>query len=216
MYPGGDPTHGEDVTYYLSLYNENYQMPAMPAGVGAGVLEGLYRWCAAPEVTGPQATVLFSGPMWAAATVARTTLAERYGVGVELWSATSYSELRREALQVERWNRLHPTAAARVPLVTARLGTSHGPIVAVTDYMRAVPDQISRWVPRSWMSLGTDGFGRSDTREALRRFFEVDGAHVVIAVLSQLAAEGQVPAEWVTDAITQSGVDPEAAPPWHG
>ena len=217
MYPGGDPALGEDVLYYLTLYNENYPMPPMPADVGNGVVEGLYRWCAAPEgVSGPTASVLFSGPTWAAATSARETLAERYGVGVELWSATSYTELRREALEVERWNRLHPGAPPRVPLVTARLGAAAGPVVAVTDYLRAVPDQVARWVPHRWLSLGTDGFGRSDTRTALRRFFEVDAAHVTVAVLSQLAAEGRVPVEWVADAITAGGIDPETAPPWLG
>ncbi|MFM7069963.1 MAG: pyruvate dehydrogenase (acetyl-transferring), homodimeric type, partial [Actinomycetes bacterium] len=214
MYPGGDPTRGDDLTYYLSLYNENYPMPPMPDGIGNGVVEGLYRWCGAPEVTGPTATILFSGPMWASATAARNELAERYGIGVELWSATSYGELRREALEVERWNRLHPEQPPRVPLVTARLSGTAGPVVAVSDYMRAVPDQIARWVPRRWLSLGTDGFGRSDTREVLRRFFEVDGAHVVVAVLAELAAAGQVPSTWVADALTRYGLHPDTAAPW--
>jgi pyruvate dehydrogenase E1 component len=216
MYPGGDPAAGEDITYYLTLYNENYPMPPMPEGVAQGVVDGLYRWCGAPEVQGPTASVLFSGPMWSAAAAARTDLADVYGVGVELWSATSYSELRREALAVERWNRLHPDAVPQVPRVTQLLGASAGPVVAVSDFMRAVPDQVSRWVPRRWLSLGTDGFGRSDTRETLRRFFEVDTAHVVVGVLSQLALDGQVASATVADAVARYGIDPESAPPWHG
>ena len=216
MYPGGDPSAGEDVTYYLTLYNENYPMPPMPEGVAQGVVDGLYRWCGAPDLPGPTASVLFSGPMWSAAAAARTELADTYGVGVELWSATSYSELRREAMAVERWNRLHPTAPTAVHRVTQLLGASAGPVVAVTDFMRAVPDQVARWVPRRWLSLGTDGFGRSDTRETLRRFFEVDTAHVVVGVLSQLALDGQVPPATVADAIARYGLDPESAPPWHG
>ncbi len=139
-------------------------------------------------------------------------------MGVELWSATSYKRLREEALAVEHRNRLHPEAAPGTPRVTELLATSTGPIVAVTDFMRAVPDQVARWIPdgRSWTSLGTDGFGRSDTREALRRFFEVDAPHVVVAVLAGLAAEGAIPASTVAEAIAHHGLDADAEVPWRG
>ena len=138
--------------------------------------------------------MLFSGPAWRAALEARRLLAEDWGVGAEAWSVTSYKALREEAISVDRHNRLHPDDAPVVPFVTAALAGSAGPVVAVTDFMRAVPDQVARWVPRRFTSLGTDGFGRSDTREVLRRYFEVDAAHVVVAVLEGLVADGAVPA----------------------
>ncbi len=209
---------GEDVFYYLTLYNENYQMPAIapdrdPAEVGRGVVEGLYQWMPSP-LERRDATVLFSGTAWSAAHEARQLLAEIYGVGVELWSATSYKALREEAMEAERWNRLHPGGEQRVPRVTQLLSDGPGPVVAVTDFMRAVPDQISRWVPHRWLSLGTDGYGRSDTREHLRRFFETDAAHVTVGVLSQLALDGRVEPHVVADAIGRFGIDPDVASPW--
>ncbi len=214
MYPDGDPTEGEDVFYYLTLYNENYAMPAAPDGVADGILEGLYRFAPALEGTSHRATVLFSGSAQRAAREAQDQLAEHFDVGVELWSATSYKRLREEAMAAERWNRLHPDDEPRTPLVTERLADSDGPIVAVTDFMRAVPDQVVRWSPRRWLSLGTDGFGRSDTRETLRRFFETDTAHVVVAVLSQLVAEGALEPKVVLEAIERYDIDPDTAPPW--
>jgi pyruvate dehydrogenase E1 component len=203
----------EDVFYYLTLYNENYPMPAMPdrPGIEEGIIQGLYQWSAAPDGPSKRATVLFSGSAHGAARQAATELAEHYDVGIELWSATSYKALREEALEVERWNRLHPGQPARIPLVTRLLEGSQGPIVAVTDYMKVVPDQVSRFVAgRPFIPLGTDGFGRSDTREALRRLFEVDAAHVVVAVLSGLAEVGEVKPEVVADAIARYGIDPDA------
>jgi pyruvate dehydrogenase E1 component len=214
MYPDGDAARGEDLIYYLTLYNENYPMPAMPDGVSEGVLAGLYRHAGAPEVGGPSATILFSGTSFAAAAEAQQDLAEHYGVGAELWSATSYQQLRSEAIEVERWNRLHPGDTPRVPWVTQQLERSAGPIVAVSDWMRSVPDQIARWVPRRWSSLGTDGFGRSDTREALRRFFETDAAHVVLAVLTELVAEGALVPAALDDALARYSIATEDAPPW--
>jgi pyruvate dehydrogenase E1 component len=214
MYPEGDPAAGEDVFYYLTLYNENYAMPPMPDGVREGILEGLYRFEEAPEGPAHRASVVFSGSMHGAAQEAAAELAEHFDVGVDLWSATSYKRLREEAMAVERWNRLHPDDEPRTPLVTERLEEGEGPIVAVTDFMRSVPDQVSRWAPRSWTSLGTDGYGRSDTRETLRRFFEIDAAHVVIAVLSALAEEGTIEPKVVLEAIERYDVDPDVAPPW--
>ncbi|HNI35726.1 MAG TPA: pyruvate dehydrogenase (acetyl-transferring), homodimeric type, partial [Microthrixaceae bacterium] len=139
-----------------------------------------------------------------------------YGVGAELWSATSYKLLREDAMEAERWNRLHPTQSPRIPLVTTLLDDSAGPIVAVSDFNRAVPDQISRWAPRSWRSLGTDGFGRSDDRAALRRFFETDAPHVVVAVLTSLMEDGGVDPAVVQSAIERFGIDVDAPHPWHG
>src|SRR4051794_3145194 len=167
-------------------------MPPMPEGVETDGLNGLYRFEPAPEGPSKRATILFSGPAWQWAAAARDELAEHYDVAAELWSATSWKTLRDEALAVERWNRLHPSAARRTPWVTSQLEKADGPYVAVTDFMTSVPDMISRWVPGTWLPLGTDGFGRSDTRANLRRHFEVDAGHVVVAVLTALAKEQQV------------------------
>ncbi|MDP9420479.1 MAG: pyruvate dehydrogenase (acetyl-transferring), homodimeric type, partial [Actinomycetota bacterium] len=203
----------DDVFYYLTLYNENYPMPEMPEGSEAGILRGLYRFADAPAEPSVRATIIFSGTSWLAAAQARDELAEHYDVGAELWSATSYKALRDDALSTERWNRLHPSQSPRTPWVTEVLSDAEGPYVAVSDYMKAVPDQVGRWVPGTFVPLGTDGFGRSDTRHALRRHFETDAAHVVVAVLSALAAEGQVKASAVDDAIARYGIDAEAPDP---
>jgi pyruvate dehydrogenase E1 component len=216
MYPEEGAGAGEDVFYYLTLYNENYPMPPMPDGAERGIVEGLYRWAGPPEVKGPRATLLFSGTAVGAATEAQEQLASVYGVGAELWSVTSYSQLRREAIEVERWNRLHPGQAPRVPLVTQRLTTASGPVVAVTDFMRMVPDQVARWVPGRYTSLGTDGFGRSDTRETLRRYFETDAPSVVLATLHSLVEEGMIVRAALDDAIARYGIATDGPVPWHG
>jgi pyruvate dehydrogenase E1 component len=204
---------GEDVFYYLTLYNENHPMPPMPEGAAAGVVEGLYRFAAAPGGPSKRATILFSGTSYLAAEEAQRLLAEHHDVAAELWSATSYKAMREEALAAERWNRLHPSDTPRTPRVTELLGAAEGPYVAVSDFMKAVPDQIARWVPGTFSVLGTDGFGRSDTREALRRHFEVDAAHLVVATLAALAGEGQVKDEVVDDAIARYEIDVDAPDP---
>jgi pyruvate dehydrogenase E1 component len=206
---------GEDVIYYLTLYNENYVMPPMPEGAEAGVLDGIYRWAPAPDGPAQRATILFSGTAQRAARDAQAELSEHFDVGAELWSVTSWKKLREDALSAERWSRLHPGEATRIPLVADQLGASEGPIVAVTDYMKIVPDQISRWVRRPFVALGTDGFGRSDTREQLRRYFETDAGHVVVAVLSALAEQDDVKPEVVADAIKRYGIDADRLDPWH-
>jgi pyruvate dehydrogenase E1 component len=205
---------GEDVIYYLTLYNENQVMPARPEGAAAGIIEGLYRWAEAPAGAKHPATILFSGSANLAAREAQAQLAEHYEVAAELFSATSYKRLREEALTTERWNRLHADQARRTPRVTELLA-GDGPVIAVTDFMKTVPDQVARWIPegRSFTPLGTDGFGRSDTREALRRHFEIDAPHIVVATLAALAAAGDVKAEAVTDAINRYELDPEAVDP---
>ncbi len=218
----------EDRYWYLTLYNENYPMPALPPDPGeaervrVGTIKGLYRFGEGTwEVStdGPpgepvRATLLFSGSAWKETVEAQRVLANDWGVDAEVWSVTSYKSLREDAISVERWNRLHPGQPVRRPFVTEALDRSGGPIVAVTDFMRSVPDQVSRWMPRRFTSLGTDGFGRSDTREVLRRYFEVDAAHITVAVLSSLADEGSVPTAAVAEAIDRYGIDPGAADPW--
>jgi pyruvate dehydrogenase E1 component len=156
---------------------------------------------------------LFSGTANLAAREAQQELAEHYGVGAELWSATSYKKLREQALKVERWNRLHPGEEPRVPLVTKLMEETSGPIVAVTDFMTAVPDQVAKWMPRDYLVLGTDGYGRSDSRQALRHFFETDTGHVVMATLSGLVRSGKMKPEAVKDAMDRYGIDPEAPDP---
>jgi pyruvate dehydrogenase E1 component len=221
----------EDRIWYLTLYNENYPMPAIPVDeaeaerVRLGTIKGMYRFdgSASDQPDQPanssdpataKATLLFSGSAWQAAVEAQRMLAEDWHVEAETWSVTSYKSLREDAISVDRWNRLHPEESPRVPFVTSSLSESEGPIVAVTDFMRTVPDQVSRWMPRGFTSLGTDGFGRSDTREVLRRFFEIDAAHIAVAVLHRLATEGTMPAASVTEAIARYGIDPESADPW--
>ncbi|MGH9054762.1 MAG: transketolase-like TK C-terminal-containing protein, partial [Acidimicrobiales bacterium] len=203
----------EDIFYYLTLYNENYVMPAKPESVDEGILRGLYRYSPAPEGPSRRATILFSGSASQAAIEAQRVLAEDHDVAAELWSATSYKALREDALTVERWNRLHPSLQPRTPYLSEALDGAAGPIVAVTDFMKAVPDQVARWVPGHFVPLGTDGFGRSDTREALRRHFETDAAHVVVAVLDGLLGAGEAKAKEVDEAITRYGIDAEAPDP---
>jgi pyruvate dehydrogenase E1 component len=218
----------EDCIYYLTLYNENYPMPALPvpegdeatqqaaaADIREGILRGIYRYAgpAAGAAPGRAATILFSGPAWQAAMQAREILASDWGVSAEAWSVTSYKALREDGLEVERWNRLHPESAPRVPYITRALEGARGPMVAVTDYLKAVPDQVARFVRAPFTVLGTDGFGRSDTRAALRRHFEVDAAHVVVAVLAELAAAGEGKPSEVAAAIERYGLDPEAVDP---
>jgi pyruvate dehydrogenase E1 component len=208
---GADP----DVFYYVTLYNENYPMPAMPEGLDPQhVMRGLYRWATAPEGHTRTATVLFSGSAQGAARAAADELAQHHGVAVELWSAPSYKALREDALSAERWSRLHPSQPARTPVVTELLGGSDDPIVAVTDFMKIVPEQIARFTGgRRFVPLGTDGMGRSDTRDALRDHFEVDAGHVVVAVLSALLAEGKATVEEVESAIARHDIDPDQIDP---
>jgi len=210
---GSGAEGGEDVFYYLTIYNENYEMPARPDHVtDEDILSGLYQWSDPPERTN-RAAILFSGPTQGAAREAQAELAEHYDVGAELWSVTSYKKLRENALSIERKNRLRSDGPPSSPDVTLKLATVGGPIIAVTDYMKTVPDQISRWVPGRFVPLGTDGFGRSDTREALRAFFEIDTANIVVATLSALADEGRIDRSVVASAISRYGLDPDAQDP---
>jgi pyruvate dehydrogenase E1 component len=207
---------GEDIFYYLTLYNENYPMAQMPSGVEEGILKGLYRFREAQAERTHRAQLIGSGSILQQVLLAQKILADDYDVSTDVWSATSFQQLRSEALDVERWNRLHPNEARRQPYVTSCLESKDGPIVAVTDSIKAVPDQISRWVSAPYLPLGTDGYGRSDDRKNLRRFFEVDAEHVVVATLSSLAEFGDLKPEVVADAIERFGLDAERAAPHFG
>jgi len=205
---------GEDVFYYITLYNENYVQLAMPEGAAEGVLKGMYKLKPA-ALSSKLSTIhlLGSGPLLREALRAQDILAEHFGVAADVWSVTSYKELRRDALAVERWNLLHPTAEPKRCYLEHLLANEKGAFVAVSDYMKSVPEMIQRWVPGGLYVLGTDGFGRSETREALRRFFEVDAECVVVAALSQLARRGEIKPTVVQQAIQQLGVDPEKVDP---
>jgi pyruvate dehydrogenase E1 component len=204
----------EDIMFYLALYNENYEQPSQPGKVDEGIVRGLYRFAEGPAGKKHQAQILGSGPMVVQALRAQELLATDWDVSASVWSATSYQMLRKDALEVERWNRLHPGEARREPFVAEALNGSEGPVVAVTDQMRAVPDQIVRWVRQPFVSLGTDGYGRSDTREALRRLFEVDAEHIVVATLAALADMGEVKPETVAEAIAKYEIDPDRPSPF--
>ena len=206
---------GEDVFYYITLYNENYAQAPKPDGVDEGIISGLYRFREAPDVDGRshRARLVGSGGILQQVLAAQALLAEKFGVAAEVYSAPSFPLLRRDALQTERWNRLHPDRDAREPYVSKILGPDGGPIVAATDWIRALPDMISRWVPEPYVSLGTDGFGRSDTREALRTFFEIDPPAIAAATLAALARCGEIPPRKVAAAMKELGVDPDKLDP---
>ncbi len=202
---------GEDVFYYITLYNENYPMPAMPAGVEDGIVRGLYLFKQGAEGR-RRVQLLGSGPILLHALRAQEILQDRYDVAADVWSVTSYQLLRNDALETERWNRLHPDQRPRRSYVSEQLG-GRGPVIAASDFMKAVPDQIARWAGQPFLPLGTDGFGRSDTREALRRHFEVDAEHITVAALHTLAQCEQYSPADVAAAIREHGIDPERADP---
>jgi pyruvate dehydrogenase E1 component len=204
---------GESRFYYLTVCNENYVHPPMPSDdIREGILRGLYPFKRSEN--GPAQVTLFgSGPIFNEALKAQKILFDQYGVGADVWSVTSYNELRRNALEVERWNRLHPAEQPKTPYLLKALGNIDMPIVAASDYMKMVPDQIAPWLPGRLTSLGTDGFGRSENREHLRRFFEVDAPSIAAAALASLARWGRFDAQRAQQAIGELGLDPESADP---
>lgn len=207
---------GESIFYYLTLYNEKYDMPAMPDGVTDGILKGFYKLKPAPRPDkGPRVHLFGSGPIINEVLRAQKMLDEEYGIAGDVWSVTSYTLLRREALDVERWNMLHPTATPRKPYVAQMLEKETWPIIAASDYMKAVADQIARWVPGGMTTLGTDGFGRSEARKELRRFFEVDAESIVLATLYRLSQQKLVKPQTVADAMKKFGMDGDKANPMH-
>ncbi len=205
---------GEEIFYYLTLYNENIPMPPMPEGVEDGILKGLYKYNTGAEGLKHKAQIIGSGTIMQSALKAQTILAEKYNVSVDVWSATNYKLLRNEALGCERWNMLHPTETPKKAWFQSVLEQEKGPFIAVSDFMKIVPDQIAPWVPGGLTTLGTDGFGRSDTRPRLRRFFEVDAECTVIATLYALAKRGEIERTVVAQAIKDMGVDPEKVFPY--
>ena len=207
--------NGEDVLYYVTIYNENYAQAPRPAGADAGILRGIYRFAEAPAVGKKAARVRLagSGSILQQVIAAQGLLAEKLGVAAEVYSAPSFPLLRREALEIERWNRLHPAEAPKTPYVATVLGPDGGPIVAASDWLHAIPDGVAEWVEAPFHSLGTDGFGRSDTREALRTFFEIDPPSIAAAAMSALARAGTITGAKAAAAIKELGVDPEKASP---
>jgi pyruvate dehydrogenase E1 component len=201
-----------DVFFYVTMMNENYAQPSLPAGAHDGVVKGLYRY--APAQRDAQVRLVGSGAILREAIAAQALLREDFGVDAEVWSATSFSELERDAREAERENRLHPGAPRRVPHVAASLA-GPAPIVAASDSVRAWPLLIAPHVEARIVALGTDGFGRSDTREALRRFFEVDRHQIVLAALDALAADGEVDPALCARAIERYRIDADAAAPWN-
>jgi pyruvate dehydrogenase E1 component len=207
----------EDVFYYVTLMNENYPHPAMPEGAAEGILRGMYPLREASKRSRkPVVQLLGSGTILREVIAAADLLEQDFGVLSDVWSVTSFSELRRDGLDVERWNMLHPSRKARAAYVSEQLADRRGPVIASTDYLRAVPDQIRQWVTedgRSYRTLGTDGYGRSDFRTALRRFFEVDRHYVAVAALKELADAGTVDRKLVAQAIKKYDIDTDAPLP---
>jgi pyruvate dehydrogenase E1 component len=211
---------GEDLIYYISIYNENYAQAPKPDGVDAGILRGLYRFAAAPKVKSrngskqtPRVRLIGSGSILQQVLAAQSLLAEQLGIAAEVYSAPSFPELRRDALIVDRWNRLHPADKPKVPYVSTVLGAKGGPIVAATDWMKALPDLVRPWIDAPFVTLGTDGFGRSDTREALRAYFEIDPPSIAAAAVAALVKSGDLTPAAAAKAIEQLGIDPEKVDP---
>ena len=199
----------EDVFYYITVMNENYAHPAMPAGAEAGILKGMYLFSeGSADKKAPRVQLMGSGTILREVIAAADLLKNDFGVLADIWSCPSFTELRREGMQVARWNLLHPELPQRKSYVELCLEGQQGPVVAATDYMETFADQIRPFVKRTYRVLGTDGFGRSDFRKQLRKFFEVDRYHVVVAALKALADDGTVPAAPVTRAMAKYGIDP--------
>lgn len=204
----------EDIFYYITVMNENYAMPAMPKGVEQGILRGAYKMRPSPlKKSEAKAQLLGSGAILNEVLKAQDILAEKYKVQADVWSVTSYKELRRDAKDVERWNLLHPGSKPKTPYVAECFGKEPGVFVAASDYVKTLPDSIARWLPGPLHSLGTDGFGRSENREALRDFFEVDARYVVLATLHSLARQGRIKPSVPAKAIKDLEIDPEKANP---
>ncbi|MBT8422056.1 MAG: pyruvate dehydrogenase (acetyl-transferring), homodimeric type, partial [Gammaproteobacteria bacterium] len=202
----------ENVFYYITTMNENYVHPAMPDGAEEGVIRGMYKLRQGTG-DGQPITLFGSGTILREVEAAADYLEVTHNLCVDVWSITSYSELRREALEAEHWNQRHPEEPQRVPYVAQQLIDLEGPVVAASDYMRSMPDQVREWVPVRFRVLGTDGYGRSDSRAALRRHFEVNRDNIVVAALKTLADEGRIKAEVVTQEIVTLGLDPDKPNP---
>ncbi len=201
----------EDVFYYLTLMNENYQHPAMPEGAEEGILRGMYLL---REGKDAKVQLMGSGTILREVIAGAELLESDFGVTADIWSVPSFTELRRDGMETDRWNLLHPGSDQRESFVRSSLAGHDGPVVAATDYMRAFADQIRPWVDAPFHVLGTDGYGRSDYRKTLRSFFEVDRHYVALAALTELAKTGEVDASAPKKAIESYGIDPERPAPW--
>jgi pyruvate dehydrogenase E1 component len=196
----------EDVYYYITLMNENYTHPALPTGAEQGILKGMYNFSKSKS-KGEKVQLMGSGVILREVIAAAELLEKDWGVSADVWSATSFTELRREGLDCERWNMLNPEKSQRVSYVAECLKGANGPVIASTDYMKSFAEQIQRFVPNKFVALGTDGFGRSDSREALRDFFEVNRYYVAVAALKALSDEGKLPAAKVAEAVKKYKLD---------
>src|SRR4051812_4550276 len=209
----------EDVFYYLTVMNENYEHPALPAGAEAGILKGMYLFRegqagAGKKKAAPRVQLLGSGTILREVIAGADLLAQDFGIAADIWSCPSFTELRREAMAVERWNLLHPTETPRQSYVEQCLAGRSGPVIAATDYIRMFAEQIRPHVPGRYKVLGTDGFGRSDYRRKLRHFFEVDRRWVAVAALKALAEDGRIEPSVVADAVGRYGIAPDKPDPW--
>ncbi len=205
---------GENIFYYITVMNEPYAMPAMPAGSKDGILRGMYKLRPAGERKAKLRAQLFgSGAILNEVLRAQEILDQKFGVAADVWSVTSYKNLYTDGIEVERWNRLHPDETPRVPYVTQCLEGEQGVLVAASDYLKVLPSMISKWAPRRLATLGTDGFGRSECRESLREFFEVDSRFIVVAALHELAQDGLVGEATVQNAIKELNINPDKPNP---
>jgi pyruvate dehydrogenase E1 component len=196
----------EDVYYYITLMNENYSHPEMPKDSAAGILKGMYRFSES-KTKGEKVQLMGSGVILREVIAAAELLENDWGISADVWSATSFTELRREGLECDRWNMLNPEKTQKVSYVAQCFKGANGPVIASTDYMKSFAEQIQRLVPNKFVALGTDGFGRSDSREALRDFFEVNRYYVVVAALKALSDEGKLPAAKVAEAVKKYKLD---------
>jgi len=198
----------EDIFYYMTIMNENYEMPPMPKGVKEGIIKGMYRFKASKNKTSKlKAHLLGSGAILNEVIKAQKILEDKYKVSADVWSVTSYKELRRDALEIERWNRLHPGKGQKQSYVEQLLKNEKGVFVAASDYVKALPDSVAKWFPKRLISLGTDGFGRSEGRDSLRDFFEVDAKSIVASTLFALAKENKIKMAQVEKAIKDLKID---------
>ncbi|MEI7432233.1 MAG: pyruvate dehydrogenase (acetyl-transferring), homodimeric type, partial [Betaproteobacteria bacterium] len=205
---------GQNAFYYLTLYTENYLNPALPEGAEEGIRRGIYKLRKSSLGDNvPRVQLIGSGSILREVVAAAERLENEFGVAAEVWSATSFGELRKDGIECDRWNLLHPGEEQRVSYLTAQLAASRGPVVAASDFVRAYPDLIRSWVPRRYTVLGTDGFGRSDTRVALRDFFEIDARYITLAALKSLADEGEIDRGIVSEAVGKLAIDPEKTDP---
>jgi pyruvate dehydrogenase E1 component len=209
----------EDAFFYITVGNENYEQPPLSdvdaEAVKEGIVKGIYRFSSSQsERKGRRVHLLGSGAIMNEVLRAQSMLGEEYGVAADIWSVTSYKELYRDAVDTDRWNVRHPLDDPRVPYLTQTLADVDGLFVAVSDYVKALPETVSRWLPGPMISLGTDGFGRSDSRQALRDFFEIDHRHIVLAALAGLARDRKIRGKTVSDAMKKMEIDPDKVNPF--